>query len=81
MQTTRAWSAASARNRRKRVLILAGLSGPSGREVPKRMNRKELTTVAGRAGGPVRSIQSGRYASGVRTRIVPVKLSGIAANW
>jgi hypothetical protein len=29
--------------------------GPSGREVPKRMNRKGLSTVAGRAGGPVRS--------------------------
>src|ERR1017187_3645497 len=29
--------------------------GPSGREVPKRLNRKGLSTVAGRAGGPVRS--------------------------
>jgi hypothetical protein len=31
------------------------LSGPSGREVPKRLNREGLSTVAGRAGGPVRS--------------------------
>jgi len=29
--------------------------GPSGREYPKRLNRKGLSTVAGRAGGPVRS--------------------------
>src|SRR5689334_9220200 len=31
------------------------LSGPSGREVPKRLNREGLSTVAGRAGGPARS--------------------------
>src|ERR1035438_8532138 len=29
--------------------------GPSGRESPKRLNRKGPSTVAGRAGGPVRS--------------------------
>jgi hypothetical protein len=56
MQATRARSAASARNRRRRVLILAGpFLGPSGREFPERLNREGLSTVAGRAGGPVRS--------------------------
>jgi len=34
---------------------LASCAGPADREVPKRLNRKGLSTVAGRAGGPVRS--------------------------
>jgi len=33
----------------------ASRAGPSDREHPKRLNRKGLSTVAGRAGGPVRS--------------------------
>src|SRR2546421_8670440 len=51
MQMTRARSAASVWNRRRRALIQPARVGGE-RECPKRGPRKGLSTVAGRAGGP-----------------------------
>ena len=41
--------------RGKACLDTAALTGVGERECPKRLNRKGLSTVAGRAGGPARS--------------------------
>ena len=54
VEVTRAWSAAFAWNVGRRAPTrLPGTGGE--RELSKRPNRKELSTVAGPAGGPVRS--------------------------
>jgi hypothetical protein len=53
-KVARAWHAAFMRNVGKRALILPARKGGE-RECSKRLKRKELSTVAGRAGGPVRS--------------------------
>ena len=53
-EVARAWTAAFVWNVGKRALILPARKGGE-RESSKRLNREGLSTVAGRAGGPVRS--------------------------
>ena len=53
-EVARAWHAAFVWNVGKRALILPARKGGE-RESSKRLNREGLSTVAGRAGGPVRS--------------------------
>jgi hypothetical protein len=54
-EVARAWTAAFVRNVGKRAPILPPWKRGGERESSKRLKRKELSTVAGRAGGPVRS--------------------------
>jgi hypothetical protein len=53
-EVARAWHAAFVRNVGKRAPILTARKGGE-RESSKRLKREELSTVAGCAGGPVRS--------------------------
>ena len=55
MQATRAWSAASVWNRRRRVRIYLAWSGRKEGASQAARSRKGPSTVAGCAGGPARS--------------------------
>ena len=74
MQATRARSAASARNRRRRVLTLSGLvRGTAGREFPERLNREAWEKVKANKGAPgVDAVTVAESGSGLKNNLYKI---------